>query len=88
MTFWRERERKLHESTIWSVARWTESPHATAAIQHGIEVPLRQLNGIFNGIRAGFGTFREKQRHSPAVEPAEEDLVVVVEEIIAARDGR
>lgn len=61
--------------------------HASAAIQHGIEVPLRHLSGIFNGLRAGFETFREKKRR-PTPEPVvvpEEEFVVVVEEVASGR---
>jgi hypothetical protein len=60
--------------------------HAGAVIQHGIEVPLRQLNGILNGLKAGFNVFREKNHQSP-VEPivkAEEEVVVIVEEVVLA----
>jgi hypothetical protein len=57
--------------------------HASAVIQHGIEVPLRQLSGIFNGLRAGFGTLREKKPVSPAASAkrAEEEFVLAVEEV-------
>lgn len=35
--------------------------HATAAVQHGIAAPLRQLTGILNGLRAGFDVLRKKE---------------------------
>jgi len=60
---------------------------ASAAIQHGIEVPLRHISGIFNGLRAGFETFREKKTRvasQPAVRPAEE-VILVVEEAVSGR---
>jgi hypothetical protein len=61
---------------------------AGVAIQHGIEVPVRHLQGIFNGIRAGFGVFREKN-HTSAATPMTADgaeFVAEIEEIIAARE--
>jgi len=64
--------------------------HASAAIQHGIEAPLRQLSGIFNGLKAGFGVFRQKNNQVP-VEPSvsvEEDFVVVVEEVVTGEPLR
>jgi hypothetical protein len=60
--------------------------HAGAAIQQGVEVPLRHLHGIFNGLRAGFSTFREKKAGEPVVAAAEKDFVVVVEEVASGRD--
>jgi hypothetical protein len=41
--------------------------HATHAVQHGVSVPLRQLSGILNGVRAGLNVLREKD-----VEPIRE----------------
>ncbi|AXC10369.1 hypothetical protein ACPOL_1018 [Acidisarcina polymorpha] len=34
--------------------------HASAAIQHGISVPLRQLNGLLTGFKAGLDVLRSK----------------------------
>jgi len=64
--------------------------HASAAIQHGIEVPLRQLSGILNGLKAGFSVFRQKN-HAAPTEPivsAEEEFVVIVEEVLGAEPIR
>jgi methyl-accepting chemotaxis protein len=38
--------------------------HATAAVQESIAAPLRHLNGVFEGLRAGFGSLRRKRPHS------------------------
>ncbi len=67
--------------------------HASAVIQHGIEVPLRQVHGIFNGLRAGFDVLRNKPSDypvdpaAPAKEPVvvEESVVVVIEEELAGK---
>ena len=37
---------------------------ATAAVEKGIQVPLRQVNGVLNGIRAGFETLRNGSTHA------------------------
>ena len=34
--------------------------HAVQAIEHGIAVPVRQVNGIINGLRAGVEVMRKK----------------------------
>jgi hypothetical protein len=62
--------------------------HASAAIQQGVEVPLRHLHGIFNGLRAGFSTFRATKQEEAvgAAAGAEEDFVVVVEAVASGRD--
>lgn len=54
--------------------------HASTVIQHGVEVPLRHLNGIFSAFRAAFSTLAGKDGHSAAPREAEE--FVVVEEVI------
>lgn len=33
---------------------------ATAAVQHGISTPLKQVSGVLSGLRAGFDTLRRK----------------------------
>jgi len=38
--------------------------HATAAVQEGLSAPIRHLNGILDGLRAGIGSFRRKRPHS------------------------
>jgi methyl-accepting chemotaxis protein len=38
--------------------------HATAAVQEGISAPLRHLSGMFDGLRAGFGSLRRKRPHT------------------------
>ncbi|HEX3436233.1 MAG TPA: hypothetical protein VHT24_05640 [Pseudacidobacterium sp.] len=35
---------------------------ATAAVQHGIAAPLRQVAGVLNGLRAGYDVLRKKER--------------------------
>ncbi len=35
--------------------------HATEAIQHSISVPIRQIVGVLNGLRAGFDVLRKRQ---------------------------
>lgn len=35
---------------------------ATAAVQHGIATPLKQLSGVLNGLRAGLDVFRRKEQ--------------------------
>ena len=35
---------------------------ATAAVQHGITSPLKQVSGVLNGLRAGFDVLRKKER--------------------------
>jgi methyl-accepting chemotaxis protein len=37
--------------------------HATAAVQEGIAVPIRHLNGVLDGLRAGLGSLRRKRPH-------------------------
>jgi hypothetical protein len=59
---------------------------ASAAIQHGIEVPLRHISGLFNGLRAGLETFRAKKTRAtpePVVHPQE--VIVMVEEVVSGR---
>jgi hypothetical protein len=35
---------------------------ATAAIQHGIATPLKQVTGVLHGLRVGFDVLRKKER--------------------------
>jgi len=35
---------------------------ATAAVQHGIATPLKQVSGVLNGLRAGLDVLRKKDR--------------------------
>src|SRR5215467_1894836 len=35
---------------------------ATAAVQHGISTPLRQVSGVLNGLRVGLDVLRKKDR--------------------------
>jgi len=35
---------------------------ATAAVQHGIASPLKQVSGVVNGLRAGLEVLRKKER--------------------------
>ena len=35
---------------------------ATAAVQHGIATPLKQVSGVLNGLRAGLDVLRKKER--------------------------
>jgi hypothetical protein len=58
---------------------------AGASIQHGIGVPLRQIHGIFNGLRAGFETLTSKPSSVPPIAPEDvpdAEVIVVVEEIV------
>ena len=57
---------------------------AASVIQQGIEVPLRQIHGVFNGVKAAFETLREKPARGTKYPPVnvEEPLVVVVEEVL------
>jgi len=62
--------------------------HASAALQQSVEVPLRHLAGIVNGLRAGFGVLRSKpveERAEPVTAVKEPEVVVVVEEAVAAK---
>jgi hypothetical protein len=47
---------------------------AVQAIEHGIAVPVRQVNGILNGLRAGVDVMRKK--NSSNHEEPEDDLFV------------
>jgi hypothetical protein len=47
---------------------------AVQAIEHGVAVPVRQVNGIINGLRAGVDVLRKKD-HSNHLDP-EDDLFV------------
>ena len=61
---------------------------ASAAIQKGVEVPLRHITAIFNGLRAGFGVLRKKEdeeRVDPMTVVKEPEVVVVVEEVVTAK---
>jgi hypothetical protein len=60
--------------------------HAGTAIQHGIELPLRHLNGLVNGLRAGLGVLRGKAPE-PAPASPEAEVVLIVEEAVEARSG-
>lgn len=61
---------------------------ASETIQRGVEVPLRHVYGIFNGLKAAFETFKSTPA-SPVrpVSKAEEPVVVVVEEVIVSKAG-
>jgi hypothetical protein len=48
--------------------------NAVAAIEHGVAVPVRQVNGILNGLRAGMDVMRKKPSTNH-LDP-EEDLFV------------
>ncbi len=38
--------------------------HATAAVQEGIAYPIRHISGVLDGLRAGLGSLRRKERHN------------------------
>lgn len=60
--------------------------HASAVLQHGIEVPLRQLNGILNGVKVGFDVFRKKEKAAgERYDPVEQPVAIVIEEESVAR---
>ena len=48
--------------------------HAVQAIEHGVAAPVRQVNGILNGLRAGVDVMRKKTP-SNHLDP-EDDLFV------------
>ncbi len=52
--------------------------HASASIQRGIEVPIRQFSGLWNGLKAGLSVLREKPLHSAAKEDEVEPEIVVI----------
>jgi hypothetical protein len=59
--------------------------YASAAIQQGIEVPLRHIHGVFNGVKAGIERLRSvPSRPAPPAAKVEEQVVVVVEEVVAS----
>ena len=60
---------------------------ASATIQEGIEVPLRHIHGIFNGLKAGFETFKSTPATPvrPVSKVEEPVVVVVVEEVIVGK---
>ena len=47
---------------------------AVSAIEHGVSVPLRQVNGILSGLRAGVEVLRSKTPTGPL--PPDDDLFV------------
>jgi hypothetical protein len=49
--------------------------YAVQAIEHGIAAPVRQVNGILNGLRAGVDVMRNKTPDNHLDDP-EEDLFV------------
>jgi hypothetical protein len=57
---------------------------ASTTIQQGIEIPLRHVHGIFNGLKAAFQTYKDKPEgaHSPA---SVEEPVNVVEEVVVTQ---
>jgi uncharacterized protein YoxC len=59
---------------------------ASATIQQGIEVPLRHVHGIFNGLKAAFEKFKSTPAGPvPPTSKVEEPVVVVVEEVIVSK---
>lgn len=50
--------------------------HAGSTIQHGISVPIRQLNGILNGLRAGVNVILSKAPHRRVNSTEVEDEVL------------
>ena len=50
---------------------------AVHALEHGVAVPIRQVNGILSGLRAGVEVLRKKTPHEQPLETeAEQDLFV------------
>ena len=45
------------------------------AIEHGVAAPVRQVNGILNGLRAGVEVMRKKTPDNH-LDPDQEDLFV------------
>ncbi len=58
---------------------------AASVIQQGIETPMRKIHGVFNGLKAGFETYRSQPSTRP-VRPASvvEEPIIVVEEVVVA----
>jgi hypothetical protein len=50
--------------------------NAVQAIEHGVAVPVRQVNGLLNGLRAGMEVLRSKTPAEQAVRESEADLFV------------
>lgn len=49
---------------------------AVLAIEHGVAAPIRQVNGILSGLRAGVDVLRKKAPSTYETSEAEEDLFV------------
>jgi len=59
---------------------------ASTTIQHGIEVPLRHVHGIFNGLKAAFETYKSAPpRPASPIRQVDEPVVVVVEEVVVTQ---
>jgi hypothetical protein len=58
--------------------------HAGATIQHGIEVPIRHIYGVFNGLKAAFETFKSKPARNSVYSAAtvQEPVIVVAEVVV------
>jgi hypothetical protein len=57
---------------------------ASTTIQQGIEVPLRHVHGIFNGLKAAFQTYKAKPSSlHPHV--GVEEPVIIVEEVVVTQ---
>jgi hypothetical protein len=58
---------------------------AAAVIHQGMETPMRKIHGVFNGLKAGFETYRSQPRTKP-VRPVSvvEEPVIVLEEVVVA----
>jgi polyhydroxyalkanoate synthesis regulator phasin len=57
---------------------------ASTTIQQGIEIPLRHVHGIFNGLKAAFQTYKDKPAsvHPPV---SVEEPVIIVEEVVVTQ---
>jgi hypothetical protein len=61
---------------------------AGAAIQHGVAVPLRQVQAILNGLKVGFETLKRStpQPRPRPVSPPDGEVTVVEEVIVVERE--
>ena len=60
--------------------------HASVTIQQGVEVPLRHIYGIFNGLKAGIQSYKDKPARPHVHGPVSvEEPAIVVEEVVVTQ---
>lgn len=59
--------------------------HATRVVENAVNVPVRRVSGILNGVRAGVGVLVGKRGHSahPSMNGSEESITEYAEEVPA-----